>query len=55
MSKLSEKRAVNGKGLEALALLPALAKELGGKDQMIPNYQNFTTWLLRKYANSSEE
>ena len=47
--------AVNGKSIEALTLLPALAKELGGKDQMIPNYQNFTTWFLRKYANNSEE
>jgi hypothetical protein len=47
--------AVNGKREEALALLPALTKELKGKDQMIPNYQHFTTWFSQKYANSSEE
>jgi hypothetical protein len=47
--------AVSGKRVEALALLPALTKELKGKDQMIPNYQHFTTWFSQKYANSSEE
>jgi hypothetical protein len=47
--------AVNGKIVEALALLPALAKELGGKDRMIPNYQHFTTWFSQKYSTSSEE
>jgi hypothetical protein len=47
--------AVNGKSAEALTLLPVLAKELGGKDQMIPKYHHFTTWFSQKYCNSSEE
>jgi hypothetical protein len=46
--------AVNGKSAKALTLLPALARELAGKDQMIPNYQHFTTWFSQKYSNSSE-
>ena len=42
--------AVNGKSVEALTLIPALAKELEGKDQMIPNYQHFTAWFSQKYS-----
>jgi len=44
--------AVSGKSAEALTLLPVLAKELKGKDQMVPNYQHFTTWFSQKYSNS---
>jgi hypothetical protein len=47
--------AVNGKITEALSLLSSLSKELGGKDQIIPNYQHFTSWFLQKYPPSSEE
>jgi hypothetical protein len=42
--------AANGKIVEALTLLPALAKELKGKDQMIPNYQHFIAWFSQKYS-----
>jgi hypothetical protein len=42
--------AVNGKSVEALTLIPALAKELKGRDQMIPNYQHFTAWFSQKYS-----
>jgi hypothetical protein len=42
--------AVNGKSAEALTLIPALAKELKGRDQMIPNYQHFTGWFSQKYS-----
>jgi hypothetical protein len=42
--------AVSGKNVEALTLMPALAKELEGRDQMIPNYQHFTAWFSQKYS-----
>jgi hypothetical protein len=42
--------AVSGKNVEALTLIPALAKELEGRDQMIPNYQHFTAWFSQKYS-----
>lgn len=46
--------AVSGKKAEALSLLSVLTKELEGKDQMIPNYQHFTTWFSQKYSDNSE-
>lgn len=42
--------AANGKSVEALTFIPALAKELEGRDQMIPNYQHFTAWFSQKYS-----
>jgi len=35
---------------EALRLLPEIAKEIQGLDQMIPNFQKFTSWFSEKYG-----
>jgi len=37
---------------EALSLLPELAKDIQGLDQMIPDFQNFTSWFSEKYGRS---